>query len=133
MPDLTQEENDWLKLLGSEAKLSLRTRELRQLSLFIHRLMNVADQAEKAKRKAELLANGFWLTASGKLDEQQINANPQLTEQERGDMLAMLQLRHDAVHWREHTGFDLPAIPSLDAATVTESISTLPSLNRSDD
>lgn len=133
MPDLTSKENELLKVLTTPGINMLGKARMKELSMFIHRLMFLADESERGKRKAELLANAFWLIGSGALTEQEILARPGLTEQEREDMLAMLQLRFDAVAWREHTGFDLPNLPSVTGGVVTETISSLPSLTRSDD
>jgi hypothetical protein len=113
MPDITKQENDLLHALTGDKVSIMGKPRMKQVATFIHRLMYLVDEAAEAKRKAEVQAHGLWLTASGKLTEDDINANLGLSDEHRADLLKLVQLRHDADHWREHTGFDLPDLPSV--------------------
>jgi hypothetical protein len=120
MANITEDENNLLKMLGSTNVLTLGKGRMKEVQAFIYRLMYLVDNAETAKNGAERIANGLWLAASGALTEDQINNAPHLTDEQKGDLLKVVQLRYDADEWRAHCQLNLPELPSVAPPQVEE-------------
>ncbi len=114
MPDITDKENELLKMLTSTNVLTLGKGRMKEVAAFCHRLMYLADQAAQRERAAQLMSNGFWLTASGALTEAQICERPDLTDQQRDDLLTMLQLRLYAEDYCSENGIALDGLPEIE-------------------
>lgn len=118
MPDLTKAENELLKSLTAPDVPTMGKKRMKEVSALAHRLMFLADEATQKARAAQLMSNGFWLVASGVLSETEIAENPQLTDQQRDDLLTMLQLRHYAMAWCEQEGIGAEALPEVEQPPV---------------
>ena len=111
MPQLPDADATLLSDLARKDVATIGRRRIKQLLALCWRCINGQKQAEEEACAQTFLANALWLAASGKLTEVMIAVQARLTPEQKGDCLALLQMRYDAEAWRAHCELDLPPLP----------------------
>lgn len=124
-PVLTPLEGKAIFDIAKPSVRSIGRPRIEELLGIVQKLHDGIQAAEERVDAASFLLNAFWLAASGKISEADIESNPRVSAQQREDLLAMTQLRYDAEAWRASAGHEVAtALPTADIIAPTPVIAS---------